>query len=105
MSGPSVAVSGPMAIPITVQRISTYDLIGDLALELDDYALEGRQLRVGSDFTRLSTVIHLRGAGHEGVGEDVTYDGLDHMALQDAGPVLPIAGDFTMRSFRARLDE
>ena len=41
---------------------------------------------MSSDFTRLSTVIRLRGGGEEGVGEDVTYDALDHVALQDAGP-------------------
>jgi L-alanine-DL-glutamate epimerase-like enolase superfamily enzyme len=50
-------------------------------------------------------VIHLRGGGHEGVGEDVTYDALDQMALQDAGETLSIAGSFTLRSFRERLDE
>jgi L-alanine-DL-glutamate epimerase-like enolase superfamily enzyme len=80
-------------------------LISELPLTVDGYALEGLQLRAGPDFTRLSTVIHLRGAGHEGVGEDVTYDALDQMALQDAGETLAIAGDFTLRSFRARLDE
>jgi hypothetical protein len=41
----------------------------------------------------------MRGAGHEGVGEDVTYDALDHVALQEAGPVLPIAGSHTFDSF------
>jgi L-alanine-DL-glutamate epimerase-like enolase superfamily enzyme len=50
-------------------------------------------------------VIQLRGGGATGVGEDVTYDALDQMALQDAGETLPLAGDFTIRSFRARLDE
>lgn len=39
------------------------------------------------------------------MGEDVTYDALDHVALQDAGPILPITGSFTLESFRARLDE
>ena len=41
---------------------------------------------MSSDFTRLTTVIRMRGGGEEGVGEDVTYDALDHVALQDAGP-------------------
>ena len=36
-------------------------------------------------FERLTTVIHLRGGGEEGLGEDVTYDAVDHVALQDAG--------------------
>jgi L-alanine-DL-glutamate epimerase-like enolase superfamily enzyme len=72
---------------------------------VEDYSLEGLQLRVGPDFTRLSTVIRLRGAGHDGVGEDVTYDALDQMALQDHGAVLSLAGSFTLRTFRERLDE
>jgi hypothetical protein len=54
---------------------------------------------VSSDFTRLSTVIRIRGGGHEGVGEDVTYDALDHVALQDAGPVQDLAGSWTIASF------
>jgi len=72
--------------------VSTYDLIADLPLEVEDYALEALERDVSSAFTRLSTVIHLRGGGEEGVGEDVTYDGLDHVAFQDAGPTLPLAG-------------
>src|SRR5438093_696290 len=47
----------------------------------------------------MSTVIRLRGGGHEGVGEDVTYDALDHIALQDAGPVLDLAGEHTLSGF------
>src|SRR5215216_1286648 len=62
-------------------------------------------MRVGPEFTRLTTVIRLQGAGHDGVGEDVTYDGLDQTALQDGGPNLPITGSFTLASFRERLDE
>jgi hypothetical protein len=72
--------------------LSTYDLIADLPLEVGDYALEGLERDVSSEFTRLSTVVRLRGGGEEGVGEDVTYDGLDHVAFQDAGPTLPLAG-------------
>jgi L-alanine-DL-glutamate epimerase-like enolase superfamily enzyme len=85
--------------------VSTYDLIADLPLEIDEYTLEGLELEVSSDFTRRSTVIHMRGGGEEGVGEDVTYDALDHVALQDAGPNLPLTGSFTMAGFRERLDE
>jgi L-alanine-DL-glutamate epimerase-like enolase superfamily enzyme len=83
---------------------STYDLVADLPLEIEDYSLEPLELEVSSDFTRFTTVIHLRGRGAEGVGEDVTYDALDHVALQDAGPVLPIAGSWTLGSFSEHLD-
>ena len=59
---------------------------------------------MSSEFTRLSTVIRMLGGGEEGVGEDVTYDALDHIALQDAGPTLPLAGEWTIGSFSEHLD-
>jgi L-alanine-DL-glutamate epimerase-like enolase superfamily enzyme len=58
---------------------------------------------VSSEFERKSTVIHLRGGGEEGVGEDVTYEAVDHEVLQAAGPVLPLGGRFTLASFAAHL--
>jgi L-alanine-DL-glutamate epimerase-like enolase superfamily enzyme len=54
---------------------------------------------VSSEFERKSTVIHLRGRGEEGLGEDVTYDAVDHDILQAAGPALPLAGTYTLASF------
>jgi L-alanine-DL-glutamate epimerase-like enolase superfamily enzyme len=84
--------------------MSTYEQIADLPLEISGYTLEGLERDVSSAFTRLSTVIHLEGVGEEGVGEDVTYDGLDHVALQDAGPALPLAGTWTLRTFSEHLD-
>src|SRR4051812_9755964 len=52
----------------------------------------------------MTTTIQLRGGGAEGLGEDVTYEGLDHLALQDAGANLPLAGEWTVRSFREHID-
>ncbi len=82
-----------------------FDLIAELPLQIDRYELEGLTKDVSSEFTRDSTVVHLFGAGHVGVGEDVTYQGLDHIAFQDEGKELPIAGSFTIRSFAGLLDE
>src|SRR4051794_28022782 len=79
--------------------MGVYEQIADLPLEIESYELEGLERDVSSDFTRLSTVIHMRGGGEEGVGEDVTYDALDHVALQDAGPVHDLAGSWTLGSF------
>ena len=84
--------------------MSTYSVIADLPLSIDDYTLVGREVQPNPDFTRLTTTIHLRGDGHDGQGEDVTYEALDHIALQDAGPQLPLAGTWTLRSFREHLD-
>jgi hypothetical protein len=82
----------------------TYSLVAGLPLELESYELEPLEQDVSSNFTRLSTVIRMRGGGEEGVGEDVTYDALDHVALQDAGPVLPLAGSHTFDGFSQLLE-
>jgi len=79
--------------------VSTYDRVADLSLEIDSYALEPLEVQASEDFTRLSTVIRLQGSGHDGVGEDVTYEALDQIALQDAGPSLELAGSHTIASF------
>jgi L-alanine-DL-glutamate epimerase-like enolase superfamily enzyme len=79
--------------------MSAWDRLRDLELRVDDYALERLERDVSSDFTRVSTVIRLRGGGSDGVGEDVTYDAVDHDRLQAAGPVLPLGGDWTLESF------
>jgi len=79
--------------------VTTYDLLADLPLDIESYELEGLERDVSSEFTRLSTVVRLRGRGHTGVGEDVTYEALDHVAFQDAGPMLPLAGSHTVEGF------
>ena len=76
-----------------------YERVAGLPLEVEGYELEALESDVSSDFTRLSTVIRLHGGGHDGVGEDVTYDALDHVALQDAGPVHRLAGSHTLATF------
>jgi L-alanine-DL-glutamate epimerase-like enolase superfamily enzyme len=83
--------------------VSTWETLAGLELEIEDYALEPLQAQVSSGFERKSTVIRLRGAGEEGIGEDVTYDAVDQEILQAAGPTLPLAGRFTLESFSAHL--
>jgi L-alanine-DL-glutamate epimerase-like enolase superfamily enzyme len=90
--------------------VSTWEQLAGLPLEIEDYALEALSARVSSDFDRASTVIHLRGAGAEGVGEDVTYDAVDHEILQadfasPGGGPLPLAGRWTLASFAERIAE
>ncbi len=83
--------------------MSTWGLLAELEVEIEEYALEGLEAQVSSDFVRKSTVIHLRGGGEEGVGEDVTYDAVDHEIMQAAGATLPLAGKFTLASFAERV--
>jgi L-alanine-DL-glutamate epimerase-like enolase superfamily enzyme len=78
--------------------------LAPLPLRIEDYALERLQRDVSSAFTRVSTQIYLRGAGAVGIGEDVTYDAEDQDALQAAGPVQPLAGEWTLGSFCDHLE-
>jgi hypothetical protein len=75
--------------------VGTFDLLADLPLEIEAYELDGLSYSAGS-FERLTTLIRVRGGGEEGIGEDVTYDALDHVALQDAGPVHDLSGAGTL---------
>jgi L-alanine-DL-glutamate epimerase-like enolase superfamily enzyme len=78
---------------------SLWEKIADLPLEIEDYALERLQRDVSSAFTRVSTVLRFRGDGHEGLGEDVSYEVADQDALQAAGATQPLAGTWTLESF------
>jgi hypothetical protein len=82
----------------------TYDLLKYLPLTVEGYSLEPLERAGGPAFTRRTTVFHLQGGGHEGVGEDVTYSEEDQLAQQQAGPSLDLAGDWTLDAFSAHLD-
>ncbi|MBV8988264.1 MAG: hypothetical protein JO372_06850, partial [Solirubrobacterales bacterium] len=84
--------------------MSTFELLAGLRLEVDGYWLEGLRANVSSGFERLTTVVHLHGSGAEGVGEDVVYQAEDHLALQRAGPVLDLAGRYTLEEFCELID-
>jgi len=75
--------------------MALYDSVQDLALEIDSYELERREYVISEEFTRVTTTVHLHGAGQEGVGEDVTYTAEDHPPPSD----LPLAGTFTLDSY------
>ena len=69
----------------------------DLPLEVEGYTLEKLQ---GGE--RVTTLLRLRGAGQEGVGEDVMQDPREPFAEHDAFAAqapLPLAGSWTLESF------
>src|SRR5438105_113631 len=80
--------------------LSLYDAVAELPLRVESYELERLEQPVSSGFTRVTTVIHLQGAGEEGVGEDVTYDAAQHPPPDD----LPLAGEHTLDSYSAALE-
>ncbi|MGH2904888.1 MAG: hypothetical protein ACRDK7_15100 [Solirubrobacteraceae bacterium] len=88
--------------------MSTYELLAGLPLTIDGYALEGHEVRFSEEFVRKTTVVRLKGAGEEGLGEDVTYAAEDQEALQRAGAsgmeaLESLAGTWTLASLAAHL--
>lgn len=85
-----------------------YDRLADLPLTIEAYELERYERATASGFTRVSSVVRLRGRGETGRGEDVTYDAADHDRLHDAhatGWRAAITGEWTVDTFADRLEE
>ena len=71
-----------------------YDTVKDLPLTIERVELEPNVLPL-KHITRRTTVFHLHGGGHEGVGEDVTYEEAHHQDVE-----LPdFSGQHTLDSF------
>jgi L-alanine-DL-glutamate epimerase-like enolase superfamily enzyme len=83
--------------------VSTWELVSGLPLQVERYRLERLDSPTVAGWVRSTTVVALVGGGHEGLGEDVTYEGEDHDALHAAGATLPLAGSWTLESFSAAL--
>ena len=74
-----------------------WERLASLPLEVEGYTLE--KLTGGE---RVTTLLRLRGAGQEGVGEDVMRDPSDPLAEHDAFAAqapLPLAGTWTLEGF------
>ncbi len=80
----------------------TWSRLAELPVEIDGYTFE--ELELDGGFRRLTTTVRLTGGGLEGRGEDVTYSASDQEAFRSAGPVLPLAGGFTLEALSAHLD-
>jgi hypothetical protein len=81
-----------------------YERVADLPLTIESYELEGLEQSISPEFTRRTTVIHLRGGGHEGIGEDPTYSPDDQEAFQSQATDLPLAGSHSFDSFSKLID-
>jgi hypothetical protein len=75
-----------------------YDEVKDLPLTVERAELEPHALPL-SFMTRRTTVLHLHGAGGEGVGEDVTYEEQHHLDAEAPD----VAGSHTLDSFSERV--
>jgi len=81
--------------------MSLFERVAGLPVRVERYELEHRELRVSTEFTRVTTTVALRGAGKRGEGEDVTYTPQDH----DRFPAeLPLEGEWTLAELSRELD-
>lgn len=76
-----------------------YDSVRNLPLTIERCTFEGVEQQVSSTFLRKTTLVRLAGAGEEGIGEDVTYDGVEHDLQQACRAALPLSGDWTLHTF------
>jgi hypothetical protein len=72
----------------------------ELALTIEGIELELREIAVSPEFRRVTTTVHLRGGGQEGLGEDVTYQA----ELHEDFPLPDVAGRWTLASFSESLE-
>ena len=83
--------------------MSLYDAVRDLPLEV-----EATPSTAARSTSRAASLARRRssastGGGEEGLGEDVTYEATEHDAQLERGPVLPLAGEWTLDSFSQHL--
>ena len=80
----------------------TWEQLRDLPLTVESVAFE-RQSASFSDFERVTTLVRLRGAGAEGLGEDVSVSPFpedeEEGTLHVLVPPFPLAGNWTLESF------
>ena len=79
--------------------MSTYSRVRDLPLVVDGYELEPLEREVARNFTLRRTEVVLRGAGHEGRGEEVDYDPAAQQRFQERRGELPLVGEHTLDSY------
>lgn len=86
------------------QNLTLYDRLADLPLLVEGHTMELLEQPVSSGFVRVSTLITLFGGGHEGKGEDVTYQQQVHYERQKDLAGLGLSGSTTLRDFSEQLE-
>src|SRR2546426_808003 len=81
--------------------MNLYERVASLELAVEAVELERLEFPVTPEWSRVTTVVHLRGGGAEGVGEDVTYQPEPH----DDPPRPAVAGTWTLDSFSHSLED
>jgi L-alanine-DL-glutamate epimerase-like enolase superfamily enzyme len=83
---------------------TTYARVADLPVRIERCELLPLARDTSSGFTKVSTVVRLTGSGHEGQGEDITWDQIDQIELlRRAGELSWLRGTRTLDAFSTLL--
>src|ERR687888_344472 len=83
---------------------ATYSRVAELPLQIEHCELLPLARDTTSGFTKVSIVVRLTGGGHEGQGEDITWDQIDQIEqLRRAGDLSWLRGTRTFDEFSALL--
>ena len=77
----------------------TWARLRELPLTIDSAAFERQAATFAYGFERFTTLVRLRGGGHEGLGEDVSPYESEEPTLHALQPDLGLPGDWTLESF------
>jgi hypothetical protein len=90
--------------PATADAGATYERVAELPLRIERCELVPLIRDTSSGFTKVSTVVRLIGGGHEGEGEDITWDQIDQIEqLRRAGDLSWLRGSRTLDEFSTLL--
>jgi L-alanine-DL-glutamate epimerase-like enolase superfamily enzyme len=94
----------PSEGPPAASGTDTYSRVAELPLQIEQCELLPLARDTSSGFTKISIVVRLTGAGHEGLGEDITWDQIDQIEqLRRAGDLAWLRGRRTVEEFSTLL--
>jgi hypothetical protein len=79
--------------------VATFDLLADIPISVDGYALHGLSAEISPEFIRQTTIVAISGAGLTGLGEDVVYTSEEHTEYEQLGAVHDLTGSRTLAEF------
>src|SRR5919107_5315005 len=83
---------------------ATYSRVAELPLRIERCELLPLARDTSSGFTKISIVVRMTGDGHEGQGEDITWDQIDQIEqLRRAGDLSWLRGTRTLDEFSTLL--
>ena len=102
--GSEMAVPPGDGHPAASGTDATYSRVAELPFRIERCELLPLARDTSSGFTKLSIVVRLTGNGHEGQGEDITWDQIDQIEqFREAGDLSWLRGRRTVEEFSTLL--